>query len=166
VLLQLELPDAVIEEAARRTTGFLAINVAPPRPLSAALIERADLIVANEHEFAAIPGLDRAGVVAVTFGAAGAALLRDGVEVARAAPPPVVAVDGTAAGDAFCAALLVALLAGRDDGAALAWACSAGAAAATRHGAQPSLPTAAEVDALLDRARREGAAPGVARPSD
>jgi ribokinase len=60
----------------------------------------------------------------------------------------------------------VALLAGRDDGAALAWACSAGAAAATRHGAQPSLPTAAEVDALLDRARREGAAPGVARPSD
>jgi ribokinase len=68
---------------------------------------------------------------------------------ARAAPPPVDAVDGTAAGDAFCAALVVSLLEGRERGEALRRACAAGALAASRHGAQPSLPTAAEVDAAL-----------------
>jgi ribokinase len=62
-------------------------------------------------------------------------------------------VDGTAAGDAFCAALVVSLLEGRDRGGALQRACAAGALAASRPGAQPSLPTAAEVDALLARTR-------------
>jgi ribokinase len=61
----------------------------------------------------------------------------------------VEAVDGTAAGDAFCAALVVSLLEGREQGAALGRACAAGALAASRVGAQPSLPTAAEVDAVL-----------------
>jgi ribokinase len=76
-------------------------------------------------------------------------LLEDGEEVARARPPRVEAVDGTAAGDAFCAALVVSLLEGRERGAALARACAAGALAASRVGAQPSLPTAAELDAVL-----------------
>jgi ribokinase len=44
--------------------------------------------------------------------------------------------------------LTVSLLEGRDRGVALARACAAGALAASRPGAQPSLPTAAEVDAL------------------
>ena len=73
---------------------------------------------------------------------------RAGQEVARATPPQVNAVDGTAAGDAFCGALVVSLLEGRERGAALERACVAGALAASA-GAQPSLPTAAEVDALL-----------------
>jgi len=76
-------------------------------------------------------------------------LLEDGRELARAEPPRVRAVDGTAAGDAFCAALVVALLEGRERGPALARACAAGALAASRRGAQPSLPTAAEVDGVL-----------------
>ena len=46
-------------------------------------------------------------------------LLDDGEEVARAAPPQVDAVDGTAAGDAFTACLLVSLLEGRDHDEAL-----------------------------------------------
>jgi ribokinase len=46
-------------------------------------------------------------------------------------------------------ALVVALLAGREQINALGWACAAGALAAARPGAQPSLPTAAEVDAVL-----------------
>jgi ribokinase len=44
---------------------------------------------------------------------------------------------------------VVSLLEGRERDAALARACAAGALAASRAGAQPSLPTAAEVDALL-----------------
>jgi ribokinase len=91
----------------------------------------------------------RGKLVALTLGAKGAVLLEDGQEIARARPPPVEAVDGTAAGDAFCAALVVSLLEGREHGAALRRACAAGALAASRVGAQPSLPTAAEVGAVL-----------------
>jgi ribokinase len=69
--------------------------------------------------------------------------------VARAAPPEVDSVDGTAAGDAFTACLVVSLLEGRDREEALGRACAAGAIAASRPGAQPSLPTAAEVDEIL-----------------
>ena len=58
-------------------------------------------------------------------------------------------VDGTAAGDAFAACLVVSLLEGRGREAALARACAAGALAASQLGAQPSLPTAREVDAIL-----------------
>jgi len=87
----------------------------------------------------------------VTLGAEGALLLEDGEEIARAEPPQVDAVDGTAAGDAFTACLLVSLLEGRDNDEALRRACAAGAIAASRFGAQPSLPTAAEVDAILAR---------------
>jgi ribokinase len=76
-------------------------------------------------------------------------LLEDEEEIARATPPAIEAVDGTAAGDAFTACLLVSLLEERESADALERACVAGALAASRFGAQPSLPTAAEVDALL-----------------
>jgi ribokinase len=90
--------------------------------------------------------------VALTLGAEGAVLLERGTEVARARPPEITAVDGTAAGDAFCAALVVSLMEGWARGEALERACAAGALAASRAGAQPSLPTAAELDALLGAA--------------
>jgi ribokinase len=76
-------------------------------------------------------------------------LLERGEEVARAPSPRVEAVDGTAAGDAFTACLVVSLLEGRPREEALRRACVAGALAASRFGAQSSLPTAAEVDAGL-----------------
>ena len=57
---------------------------------------------------------ERRGLVCLTLGAEGAVLLEDGEEVARAEPPPVEAVDGTGAGDAFTACLVVSLLEGRD----------------------------------------------------
>jgi ribokinase len=76
-------------------------------------------------------------------------LLEDAREVARATPPRVEAVDGTAAGDAFTACFVVSLLEGRDREEALRRACAAGALAASRFGAQPSLPSADEVDAIL-----------------
>ena len=101
----------------------------------------------NRYELEALP--NRNGVIAVTLGAEGAILLEDGEEVARATPPPVEAVDGTAAGDAFTACLVVSLLEGRARDEALRRACVAGAIAASRFGAQTSLPTAEEVDALL-----------------
>ena len=88
-------------------------------------------------------------LTALTLGEEGAVLLEDGEEVARARPPKVNAVDGTGAGDAFTAGLVVSLLEERDREDALRRACAAGALAASRAGAQPSLPTAAEVDEIL-----------------
>jgi ribokinase len=141
VLCQLEVPDDVVHAAAR-DADFFALNAAPARPIE---IEP-DLLIVNrlEHEI-----VTRGKLVAVTYGADGAALYEDGIEIARAAPPPVVAIDGTAAGDAFAACLVVSLLEGRERAEALRRACAAGALAATRRGAQPSLPTAAQVDAIL-----------------
>ena len=53
-------------------------------------------------------------LIAVTLGEEGAVLLEHGKEVTRAKPPHVEAVDGTAAGDAFTACLVVSLLEGRE----------------------------------------------------
>jgi ribokinase len=58
-------------------------------------------------------------------------------------------VDTTAAGDSFNGALGTALAAGDALPGALRFASAAAALACTRRGAQPSLPTRAEVDRLL-----------------
>lgn len=143
VLTQLEVPDAAVVSAWQQTTGLFCLNAAPARGIDV----DADLTVVNRYELDALRRRD--GLVAVTLGAEGAILLENGEEVARAAPPPVEAIDGTAAGDAFTACLLVSWLEGREPEEALQRACAAGALAASRFGAQPSLPTAAEVDAIL-----------------
>ncbi len=143
VLCQLEIPDEAVLAAWEQAGGLFCLNAAPARSIAV----DADLTVVNRHEIDALSRTD--GLVALTLGAEGAVLLDDGVEVARATPPRVDAVDGTAAGDAFTACLLVSLLEGREQEEALRRACAAGAIAASRFGAQPSLPTAGEVDAIL-----------------
>ncbi len=141
VLCQLEITDEAIREA-RAQARWLCVNAAPARPL----VVEADLVVANRYE-AEVVG--EQALLAVTLGEEGAILLEHGNEIARARPPHVDAVDGTAAGDAFTACLVVSLLEGREPEEALRRACAAGAIAASRFGAQPSLPTADEVDAIL-----------------
>ena len=144
VLCQLEIPDEPVLEAARQAR-FFCLNAAPARPVAV----EPDLLVVNrlEHELAG----DLGRLTAVTLGAEGAVLRERGEEVARAAPPQVDVVDTTAAGDAFTACLVVSLLEGRGPEDALARACAAGALASSRRGAQPSLPSASEVDAILAR---------------
>ena len=143
VLCQLEVPDAAVVSAWEQASGIFCLNAAPARPIAV----DADLAVVNRFELEALVRQD--GLVALTLGAEGAVLFEDGREVARAVPPEVEAVDGTAAGDAFTACLLVSLLEGRNRDEALRRACAAGALAASRPGAQPSLPAAAEIDAIL-----------------
>jgi ribokinase len=146
---QLEVRDEAIAAGFRGFDGFFCLNAAPARAVSAVILERSDLIVANSLELEALGSSPLGTLFALTLGAEGALLLDDGVEVARASPPRVDAVDGTAAGDAFTACLVVSLLEGRDREEALRRACAAGAIAASRPGAQPSLPTTAEVDEIL-----------------
>jgi ribokinase len=142
VLCQQEIPADTVARAAELTPRFF-LNAAPARDG----VPAAELTIVNRLELEALG--ERAGLVCLTLGAEGAVLLEDGVEVSRAAPPPVEAVDGTAAGDAFTACLVVSVLEGRCRDEALRRACAAGALAASRFGAQTSLPTAEEVDALL-----------------
>ena len=154
LICQLELPLETVAKAVAEATGFVCLNLAPAAAMPAETLARADLIVVNETEAAfygealhALPGL-----IAVTWGAKGAGLYRGGQQIAAAAPPPVVALDTTGAGDAFVGAITLALLEGQAPAAALKFACAAGALAAPRAGAQPSLPTRAEVDARLESA--------------
>jgi ribokinase len=143
VLAQLEIPVEVVRAAAE-SASFFCLNAAPARPVDF----EPDLLVVNRYEYEIV---NRAKLVALTLGPEGAVLIEDGQEVARAEPPRVETVDGTAAGDSFTACLLVSLLEGRPREEALVRACAAGALAASRAGAQPSLPTTAEIDAILTR---------------
>jgi ribokinase len=145
VICQREISDEAIRAAAAGAP-FFCLNAAPAR---GALPLEPDLLVVNRYEYEAVGEVG--GLVALTLGAEGAVLLRDGVHIARAQPPPVRAVDGTGAGDAFCAALVISMLERRELGEALQRACTAGALAASRPGAQPSLPTAAELEEALAR---------------
>jgi len=146
VLCQLEIPVETVVAVADRADRFF-LNAAPAVPVPAELVRRAEVVVVNRHELDALPEPPR--LAALTLGAEGAVLLETGTAAAGGVPPRVTAVDGTAAGDAFTACLVVSLLEERDREEALRRACAAGAIAASRRGAQPSLPTAAEVDAIL-----------------
>jgi ribokinase len=142
VLAQLEIPYDVVRAAAEGASYF-CLNAAPARAVDL----EPDLLVVNRYEYEVVGA--RGKLVALTLGAEGAVLLEDGRVLARATPPEVRAVDGTGAGDAFCAALVISLLEGLEQDDALRRACAAGALAASRIGAQRSLPLAGELDAVL-----------------
>jgi len=145
-LCQLEIPVESVERAAEIATRFF-LNAAPARRIPPSLVRAAEIVVVNRYELEALPETPR--LAALTLGAEGAVLLEQGTEVARAKPPRVNVVDGTGAGDAFTACLVVTRLEGYRWEEALRRACAAGAIAASRPGAQPSLPTAREVDEIL-----------------
>ena len=137
VLMQLEISLAVVEEVVASAEGFIALNAAPAQPLPEALLRRVDLFIVNETERELMPELAEAELVAVTYGAAGAALYRRGEEIARADGVPAEAVNTVGAGDAFCAALVLALRAGHAPTDALAAACAVGSAAVSHLSSQP-----------------------------
>lgn len=140
VLCQLEVDQDVVLEAARRAKGFFALNAAPAASLLPELLGRCDLVIVNETEYALIPELRQAPLVAVTYGGEGSAIFEHGERVAEA---PAVAVTDIAntigAGDAFCAALVLALQAGLDYAHALAAANAVGADAVRDPSSQPAL---------------------------
>jgi ribokinase len=168
VACQLETSLPVVRWAlgeARRRGVTTVLNPAPVQPLDPAMLALVDYLTPNEHEAARLTGLpvdslesagaaaaqllaSGAGHVCVTLGEQGV-LACDGDSVVHFPAFPVVAVDTTAAGDAFNGALAVGLAAGGTLEQAIPLANAAAALACTKRGAQDSLPQRAEVEAFL-----------------
>ncbi len=168
LLLQLEIPlETVIHaaEVARANGVTVVLNPAPARSDLESLLPLVDFIIPNESETALLTGLSveteeeaiaathalrKQGVdrIILTLGARGALLAQP--ENAQRIPAfPIQPVDTTAAGDAFVGGFAVALAEKRPLPEAVRWGNAAGGLAATRLGAQPSLPTRQEVLDML-----------------
>ncbi len=171
LILQLESPIDTVTHAAQvaREHGVkVVLNPAPARENLHDLLPLVDVLIPNEHEAMLLTGTPPGNasgmkvaaarlidqgveIVVVTLGQRGAFLARaDETQLVPAFA--VKTVDTTAAGDAFVAGFSVALAAGRPLTEAVLWGNAAGALAATRLGAQSSLPTKREVVELLDAA--------------
>jgi len=162
LLLQLEVPMATVVRAAQlaRSAGVAVfLNPSPVQRLPDELLDGLDYLVLNEGEVDILTEggtpfspLDR-GVrtVVMTLGERGARVISQ--DRSREVPAfSVDAIDTTAAGDAFLGAF-AATLSERGLDAALIAAAGAGALAASRMGAQPSLPTLDEVEAFVAASR-------------
>lgn len=139
VLCQLEVGLPVVLEAARKARGFFVLNAAPAMDLPAELLDRCDLVIVNESEYALIPALAEAKLVAVTYGGEGSAMFEHSRKVAEAPAVAVTVANTVGAGDAFCAALVLALRSGLDYSRALAVANTVGADAVGDPSSQPDL---------------------------
>ena len=166
VQLQLEIPIETTIAAAEAATGLVILDPAPAPTdgLPQRLLDAVDVLVPNETELALLAGrpVDADDIddivsaarslgvdqVVVTLGRNGAVVVAEDT-VTTVDSPQIDAVDTTGAGDAFRSALAVGLAAGTDLASAAQVASRVGAATALRFGAQPSLPTTAEVDERL-----------------
>ena len=174
VMMQFELPMPVIEAVAQwaHETGVkVMINPAPAAPMSAHLLSCSSYLSPNEHEAAILANhtirvdngvnMEDVRIVADAFHSQGVENLiitlgengsiaagADGLHYIPCVKMPHVA-DPTAAGDSFVAAFCTGLCAGLSQENALAFASHAAAITVSRMGAMPSLPTVAEVQALM-----------------
>ncbi|MBX0299509.1 ribokinase [Cryobacterium sp. 1639] len=176
LVMQCELPVAALEAGitvARESGVFAVLTPAPVMPLPAGFLASVDLVVPNQIEAAELTGesdparaaevLSAGGTWAiVTLGAEGCIVAHDGAVLGLAPARPVTAVDTTAAGDTFVGALVARLAARSAPGAvsaagltdermidAVRWATVASSISVTRAGATSSMPTLAEVAAIL-----------------
>jgi ribokinase len=167
LLLQFEVPLESVERAATMAARHgvkVILNPAPAQAAPPRLLSQVDYLVPNETEACLLTGVevkDLASaeeaarkllgqgipVVIVTLGEKGALVVTS--EQAFHVPArQVEAVDTTAAGDAFIGGLAVALTKGFSLEEAVRYATCAGTLAATKFGAQTSLPSAEEVQAF------------------
>ena len=151
ILSQFEIPVQTLLAGLKGFNGFVAVNASPFTSDVEDVFGRADLIIVNEGEYEAYKSQleTYSGLLAITLGGDGAKLFKNGKLIAQAKPPKVEVIDTTGAGDAFAAALTVALIEGQSEAEALNFACAVGALATTKLGAQSAAPTRTEVEALL-----------------
>ncbi|HMM89850.1 ribokinase [Bradyrhizobium sp.] len=168
---QFEIPQATIGaffKRARAAGATTILNPAPALPCSRELLGLVDILILNETELGLLAQteLDAADepsrfieaarrlpigsdkIICVTLGKRGVLALIQG-EASLIPGRPVKAVDTTGAGDCFVGALAARLAKGRTIHDALEYANAAASICVQRMGAAPSMPTAAEVAALL-----------------
>jgi ribokinase len=168
LMLQMEIPRETIKAALvqARAAGIRTIlNTAPMTDDAIELSALADIVIANETEFELLcgkSGLDatareaemlslaaqRNQTFIVTLGADGVVATAEGI-IVRARGLVIEPVDTVGAGDTFCGYLAASLESGMSLERALRRAAAAGSLACTRHGAQPSIPEAGEVDVAI-----------------
>lgn len=167
--LEQPLPAALrgleIARAAGVTTVF---NPAPAAPLPDAIYPLCDYIIPNETEATALTGLPvgsldetRAagdallakgvGTALITLGARGALLHSREQSVMIDALKAGKVVETTGAGDSFVGAFAAALSTGQSPRDAARFGCAAAGISVTRPGTAPSMPSLAEIEALLSR---------------
>lgn len=173
LLLQLETPLDTVRTAiaAGRAVGAqVLLNPAPAQALPEALYREVDLITPNETEAERLTGIaisDEAsaaaaaaqlhilgvGIVIITRGRHGAFVSRQeakGQQQCESVPAfAVEAVDTTGAGDVFNGTLAAALLERQPLTKAIRFAQAAAALSVQAEGAQSSIPTRAQIDAML-----------------
>lgn len=170
--------NAAAARAGRDRGALVVLNSAPSDPRVLTLVDDLDLLVVNASELAdllaaegagddapdatdagtdapadvraaAAALADRLGVrLLCTFGADGSTLVGEGTPIEQEAHR-VEAVDTTAAGDTFIGYVAASLADDETWADALAIATRASAVAVGREGAARSVPTRAEVDALV-----------------
>jgi ribokinase len=170
LVLQLETPLETVEAAAsiaHRAGVQVILNPAPAQPLPDSLLGKVSLLTPNETEASLLTGVSVVDVasatlaaaalrkrgahgVIVTLGASGALVATDAA-VSLVPGFAVRALDTTAAGDVFNGALAVRLAEGCPLLDAVRFAHAAAAISVTRAGAQPSIPTRREINALLKK---------------
>lgn len=168
---QFEIPLPAIAAFFQRARGAEAttlLNPAPAQAISSELLVLVDILVLNETELGFLAGVELSDcdeaariievarklqvredqTICVTLGKRGVLALAGREEIA--VPGRVVtAVDTTGAGDCFVGAFAAQLAEGAPLRAALAFANAAASISVQRMGAGPSMPTAAEVAAVL-----------------
>ena len=155
VVLQLEIPLGAVSgaiEIARSAGAKVVLNAAPSAALEGKPTPHVDLLIVNESEARDLGGVERLGspgALAVTLGEAGSVLYENG-RMTRIEPRSVEAVDSTAAGDAFIGAAAFAIARGSSTLEAVQLGGAAGAAAATKLGARPSLPRVDDLRRLFE----------------
>jgi ribokinase len=148
VIVQFEIPEDVLIQAGKSSTGIFCVNAAPVREMSNELAELIDVLIVNEIEFTQL-GKPSGGLVIVTAGANEVIAYQDGEIVAKCTPPKVAAIDTVGAGDTFVGAFMVAFASGADVSTSLHRACAASALSTLKLGAQSGMPTASQVEAFL-----------------
>jgi len=163
VIFQHEIPVETVESAIESCYNMgikVILNPAPAKKICLDTYKYVDIITPNETELFKLTGRQDAfegaevllsyGVkrVVVTLGEKGCAyvsknerIMLDGFKVK--------AVDTTAAGDSFNAALAISLAEGKNIKDALMFSNAVGALTATKFGAQDSLPCREDVDIFL-----------------
>lgn len=167
IILQLEIPLETVAYVCRyaKSKGIpVMLNPSPALPLPGDVLKHIEYLILNMTECSFYTGINienidnaRAGVCAllrkgcknviVTLGKLGS-VYNSGDLIYHEPAREVAAIDSTAAGDTFTAAVAEYLIEGYPISEAIIFATKASAISVTRHGAQCSMPTREEVYAL------------------